>query len=335
MRLALTALAVSFAVLAAPVGAQEPEVDQARAQADVAAAEVAASQSVLAELEQEVAVSSRRAAALEIRLSALQGVVQDQAVDQFVRGGTDPTGADLLLRGEDLDSAVRAGALARSVSTELAEVLDEYRRAADDLAGTTARLAELERRQAAAAAELRQRAAAAAAELERQVALAAERRAAAEAAADPGAGAVVSQVPAGGGTSAGAATSAFLCPVDGPRAFTNDWGQPRSGGRRHQGTDILSPKGTPVVASVAGTLETSQSSLGGVSYDLHGDDGNTYFGTHLHSLSGARGRVAAGTVIGYVGNSGNARGGPTHLHFEIRPAGGGAVNPHPTLAASC
>lgn len=118
-------------------------------------------------------------------------------------------------------------------------------------------------------------------------------------------------------------------------AFTDDWGQPRSGGRRHEGTDILSPRGTPVVASVDGSVEMHQSTLGGNSFTLTGDDGTTYWGTHLDTLSGAAGRVAAGTVLGSVGNSGNAGGGPTHLHFELRPGGGGAVNPYPTVATGC
>ncbi len=126
-----------------------------------------------------------------------------------------------------------------------------------------------------------------------------------------------------------------MCPVQGPRAFSNDWGQPRSGGRRHQGNDILSPRGTPVVASVSGTVRGHNSSLGGISYYLKGDDGNTYFGTHLDSLSGASGRVAQGAVLGTVGDSGNARGGPTHLHFEIHPGGGAPVNPYPTLSQHC
>ena len=127
----------------------------------------------------------------------------------------------------------------------------------------------------------------------------------------------------------------WVCPVQGPRAFSNDWGQPRSGGRRHQGNDILSPRGTPVVASVSGTVRGHNSSLGGISYYLKGDDGNTYFGTHLDSLSGASGRVAQGAVLGTVGDSGNARGGPTHLHFEIHPGGGAPVNPYPTLSQYC
>lgn len=127
----------------------------------------------------------------------------------------------------------------------------------------------------------------------------------------------------------------WLCPVQGARAYTNDWGMPRSGGRRHQGTDILSPMGTPVVASVSGSVRGHNSSLGGTSYYLTGDDGTTYYGTHLESLSGASGHVSAGTVLGYVGNSGNARGGPTHLHFEIHPGGGAPTNPYPTLRSHC
>jgi murein DD-endopeptidase MepM/ murein hydrolase activator NlpD len=123
--------------------------------------------------------------------------------------------------------------------------------------------------------------------------------------------------------------------VQGAVAFTNDWGQPRSGGRRHEGTDMLAPRGTPVVANVAGTVRPHDSGLGGISYYLSGRDGNTYFGTHLDRLSGVSGQASAGTVVGYVGNSGNARGGPTHLHFEIHPGGGGPVNPYPTLVRYC
>ena len=63
-----------------------------------------------------------------------------------------------------------------------------------------------------------------------------------------------------------------------------------------------------------------------VSYYLNGDDGNTYFGTHLSGYA-ASGRVSAGTVVGYVGDSGNARGGAPHLHIGIYPHGGPPVDP--------
>jgi murein DD-endopeptidase MepM/ murein hydrolase activator NlpD len=125
------------------------------------------------------------------------------------------------------------------------------------------------------------------------------------------------------------------CPVAGPVEFVDSWGFRRSGGRRHQGTDMLAPTGTPAVAPVSGVVTHRSNRTGGLSYHLVGDDGAYYYGTHL-SAYGASGPVTAGTVIGYVGDSGNARGTP-HLHFEIHPGGegSGAVDPYPTVALLC
>lgn len=129
------------------------------------------------------------------------------------------------------------------------------------------------------------------------------------------------------------ASGEWICPVQGPVSFSNDWGQPRSGGRSHQGTDMLNARGTPIVAPVSGTVRSQNSSLGGLSFFLSGDDGVTYFGTHMMSFA-ASGRVSAGTVVGYNGDSGNARG-TNHLHFEIHPGGGAPINPYPTLSKYC
>lgn len=128
----------------------------------------------------------------------------------------------------------------------------------------------------------------------------------------------------------------WLCPVQGGATFTNDWGFPRSGGRRHQGNDLFAPRGTPVVASVAGAYRRRTNGLGGITYYLQGDDGNTYYGAHMAGYGPVgEGRVAQGAVLGFVGNSGNARGTSPHLHFEIQPGGGGPINPYPTVSRAC
>jgi hypothetical protein len=132
--------------------------------------------------------------------------------------------------------------------------------------------------------------------------------------------------------------AAMPCPVAGPVTFTNTWGAARSGGRSHQGVDMFAAEGTPVVAVADGTVEHYHNALGGLSYRLTADDGTYYYGTHLSAYENVgAGHVAAGTVIGYVGRTGNAATTPPHLHWEIHPAGRGtpAVDPTPTAEALC
>ena len=129
----------------------------------------------------------------------------------------------------------------------------------------------------------------------------------------------------------------FICPVAGPNHFTNDWGNPRSGGRTHKGTDVFADRGTPLVAVTDGTLRFSNGGLGGISIWLKGS-GASYYYAHLDGRAAglsAGAYVTRGTVIGYVGNTGNAFGGAHHLHFQLHPGHGSAVNPYPTLAAAC
>lgn len=123
------------------------------------------------------------------------------------------------------------------------------------------------------------------------------------------------------------------CPVAGA-TFANDWGLPRSGGRAHEGNDIFAPRGTPVVAPVSGSVSYATGSIGGKQFRLVGDDGVVYLGSHMDAF-GTAGRVGAGTVIGAVGSTGNAAGGRPHLHFEVHPDNGAAMNPYPILRVVC
>jgi peptidoglycan LD-endopeptidase LytH len=128
--------------------------------------------------------------------------------------------------------------------------------------------------------------------------------------------------------------TSFVCPIDGPVAFSDDFGTPRGGGRRHMGNDLLNPRGTPNVAVVTGTIETKPWAGGGITIFLHGDDGNTYVYMHLLRIVGAVPRpVMQGEVIGETGSTGHSFG--YHTHFEYHPGGGDAVSPYPLLSAAC
>jgi murein DD-endopeptidase MepM/ murein hydrolase activator NlpD len=123
-------------------------------------------------------------------------------------------------------------------------------------------------------------------------------------------------------------------PVDGPTSFVNDWGVGKKDGRRHQGIDVFANEGTPLVAVDAGVVHFTIDPLGGVVAYLRGDGGTTYYYAHLQRVEGVDRRVSLGERIGYVGRTGNAAHTSPHLHFEVHPGGGAAINPHPLLVAA-
>ena len=125
----------------------------------------------------------------------------------------------------------------------------------------------------------------------------------------------------------------FICPVAGPNAFVDTWGAARSGGRRHEGVDMMSPKGTPLVAVVSGLAKMKTNTLGGNTVWLVGNDGNSYYYAHLSAWAGPTRQVSAGEVVGFVGATGNTTA--NHLHFGIYPGGGSAINPYPTVRRAC
>jgi murein DD-endopeptidase MepM/ murein hydrolase activator NlpD len=133
-----------------------------------------------------------------------------------------------------------------------------------------------------------------------------------------------------------AATPGFICPNSGSNWFSNDWGNPRSGGRRHKGTDIFGKRGSPLVAVAKGTVRTGNGGLGGITVWVNSDYGVNYYYAHMGSIAPGittGSRVNIGDKVGTVGDSGNARGGTPHNHFGIWV--NGWVNPYRTLARNC
>jgi peptidoglycan LD-endopeptidase LytH len=139
--------------------------------------------------------------------------------------------------------------------------------------------------------------------------------------------------PGGGGNDY--AGQGWICPTGStPAPFADTWGAPRSGGRRHQGVDMIGQRGIAIVAVVDGVAEPRTNVLGGTTVWLTGVDGHRYYYAHLDRY-GQLGAVKAGTTIAFLGQTGNAQFSIAHLHFEIHPGGGSAVNPYPTVAAHC
>lgn len=125
-------------------------------------------------------------------------------------------------------------------------------------------------------------------------------------------------------------------PVAGPATFRDDWHDPRSTPtpHLHKGNDIFAAFGTPARAPVEGTVRFAEEGAGGRAAYVTAADGTWYYLAHLESFSPelkTGDKVTQGTVVGFVGDSGNARGGAPHVHFEVHPLGGEAVNPKPIL----
>jgi murein DD-endopeptidase MepM/ murein hydrolase activator NlpD len=130
----------------------------------------------------------------------------------------------------------------------------------------------------------------------------------------------------------------FVFPVPPPVKFWDDWGQPRSGGRTHEGNDLIAPWGTPIVAVESGVIaRIGENALGGSVLWLKGLSGTSYYYAHLAQYAPGMvpgTPVAAGTVVAFVGQTGNAIFSVPHLHFEVHPDSGPAVDPYSLLRAS-
>lgn len=135
----------------------------------------------------------------------------------------------------------------------------------------------------------------------------------------------------------------LVMPVDGLRVaqVADTWGAPRGGGRGHEGQDLFAPRGTPVRSATPGLVyRIDDLSLGGLSVTVVGGGGRRYFYTHLDGVAEELRegqRVEVGTLLGFVGTSGNAAGTPPHLHLGVYagtaddPCAWDALDPLPLL----
>jgi murein DD-endopeptidase MepM/ murein hydrolase activator NlpD len=328
-----------------PVSQAEARVTSARQAADAATARYEDAQTTYYSLEDDIDRTRQQVAGLQKNADALSAVATARALEAYKGGNNDldaiMNGADVLdamRRSELLDRVNRQGnaavdqlgAMNEDLRLQEAALDDKLGQQADLVANLKARQAEV--RNALAAAEtaeqqLKDRLAREQRERELQDRLQ-KARAAAAASATKKSG--TTTLPRGHSV---VVIGGFQCPVPGS-SFSSTFGAPRSGGRRHQGVDMMAARGTSIYAVVSGSVSHSSSSLGGNQIWLHGSDGNTYFYAHLSAYVGGGGAVSAGDEIGKVGDTGNAEGTP-HLHFEIHPGGGAAVDPYPTVRAHC
>jgi murein DD-endopeptidase MepM/ murein hydrolase activator NlpD len=124
-------------------------------------------------------------------------------------------------------------------------------------------------------------------------------------------------------------------PVQGRCGFTDSWHAPRPGGRLHEGVDIIGARGLAIYAVADGVITRmlTGGTLSGNSIRLTIADGTYFFYAHLDGFAAglAAGQtVRAGQIIGYLGSTGSTS---NHLHFEVHPKGGAAVNPYPIVKA--
>lgn len=345
------------------------EIQDARDRANAAAQAMFDKESEVDQLELDIAETEKQLAAVEARANEMRDGLEAQAVRQFVGAGG--PGFPLFIDLDETNDVLTADVLASVAANTVVADLDEFDAVMTDVEETREELT-LRQDEAEAAVEAfaalqvaaeeevvllgeieKQRLAdeAVQQELERQQRIRdererREREAAAAAAAAASTAATPTQAASTPPRSSGAASaqvastpapanagSGLVCPVAGPRSYADTWGAARSGGRRHEGTDIMSPSGTPLVAMEAGRVEFRSNRLGGLTLRLYGASGTRYYYAHLSRYEGSNRSVAAGDVVGYIGKTGNTSA--NHLHLQVHPGGGRAVNPYQYVRRAC
>ena len=291
-------------------------LDDARRQATDAAGRLADAETRRAKLSQEIAAAEADIPKLRARADDLRRMVRERAARLYVRAAT--PALDLVAGTSTVIDAERAAHLTATIG-------DHEETVAVDLQGTARTL---EVRQA----QLREQRA----DLDRSIAEITPLRDTLDKKVDRAAAVYddVRSALATGATKPDVTTGAGVCPVQGFVVFTDDFGEPRDDGVLHQGIDMPAKEGTPVVAVVDGAFERDVSDTGGNGAWVRGIDEVSYYYAHFSRYEGAPQLfVKAGDVIGYVGSTGVSTG--PHLHFEVHPSGGPAVDGFTLLLSLC
>lgn len=270
----------------------------------------------------ELASTDKEIEVASAELAEASGRLGQRAAEMYRTGGADYL--QILLSTEDFDQMLVRLEYVQRVGQQDADTIAEVKRLRTELDARKAELTGLKDAQAAEAAELKKEAERIEGKLKAQQkeydALQAKLKAA-----------IAKEKAQTGTTTAKAGPNGMIFPVRGPNYYNDTWGAARSGGRSHKGTDIMAANGVPCVAVLSGTVRSKSNALGGKTIWLTADNGWAFYYAHLSNYAVTSGRVSAGQVIGYVGSTGNASASAPHLHFEIHPNGGAAVNPYPYL----
>ncbi len=326
---------------AAPIDDARASVAEAQQAADAAAARYEEAIGRLERIGADIEDRKARIAAGKQEAAELSVLARRRAVEAYIGRDTLADGRFLIDGGDPLDEIRRQKLLARTKEDEdeaverLAQLTDDLAREQQQLESERAQqeraVEQVQAEQEAVQAQL-QEAQAAVDLLEEQLRREQEAQRARELAVEAARSA--SNRDNGKDYSGAYVSTGLVCPVQGAVSFIDSWGFPRHQGP-HQGVDLMAVTGTPDVAVVSGSVTFKEGGTSGLGAYLQGDDGNLYYYFHLSAYEGGPRHVGQGEVIGYVGNTGDARYTAPHTHFEIHPGGGGAVNPYPSVAAVC
>ena len=281
----------------------------------------------LGQAQDAVAVAHIKIDRLQSDLARIRRSLNDRVAAAFMSGGTSSIGA--LLTSDSIQDAADRLQYTQSVVQGDADLATSVGVKSEELRRQVVQLGRAAQQEAAAAADLEAQKQQIAAKVEQLNNVVQELQAKLDAAAQRSLGLGGS----GGPVSITGSGAIQTCPVAGPNSFVDSFGWPRPGGRTHQGIDLIAAYGTPIVAVAPGNARSASSVLGGLGVVVEHDSGGDWtFYAHLSSYA-AMGHVSAGTVIGYVGSTGDTT--VNHLHFEYHPNGGAAVDPYAALLAVC